>query len=364
MNTKNILVVEDDEDMIMLMEDALECWNENNKINGRIFNAIYAKSSKEADQVLFDMKIDGALIDLRLPSDDCTEKENSENGNRLADAMLNENGIPIAIVSGNTREVDRDRLSDLVKAFDKVDDGYNQAVKWLANQWELMDALRSVRKKLEQSTAEVFVRRIWRNWSKITDTIGHDDHKLATLIARQYASHTAEFLSQDDDWHPSENFIMPSYIADRAHTGDIFELEENDFWVVLTPQCDMSTRRIPNVLLAKCLLGLDEWQEKRRVKKSGGNASNNQRKKADNFFKELVNQNRSPSEHFLPPIPGEDDPLLVKFNEIRTIPLNELEKNLGKRVASVSPPFLGNLIQRFGAFISRTGQPNINIEHL
>ena len=363
MNVKTILVVEDEERMITLTNDALEDWNEANKANDRFFEAAIAKSPEGAKGELFFRKIDCALIDLRLPPDDQTKKCDADNGNRLAAALLRKTGIPVAIISGHPGEAEPDLVDgETVKAFAKANDGYEQAVGWLAEQWELMDALRAVREMLEQSTAEVFARRIWPNWSAMADAIGHDGERLATVIARQYASHTAEFLGQNgEDWHPFEAFIVPSYIADRAHTGDIFSLD-GDCWIVLTPQCDMATGKVPNVLLAKCSLGVEGWEE--RPKALGDAASKGQMKKAVKISRNLVNQNLPPSKHFLPPVPGQSQPFLVQFGEIQTMPLGELNQVLDARVASVSPPFLSNLIQRFGAFMSRTGQPNISVEHL
>ncbi|MDE2790515.1 MAG: response regulator [Paracoccaceae bacterium] len=363
MNVKTILVVEDEERMIALTNDALKDWNKANEANYRFFEAVIAKSPDGAKEELFFSKIDCALIDLRLPPDDHTKKSDADNGNRLAAELLGKTGIPVAIISGHPGEADPDLVDgETVKVFAKADDGYEQAVSWLAEQWELMDALRAVREMLEQSTAEVFARRIWPNWSAMADAIGHNGERLATVIARQYASHTAEFLGQGgEDWHPFETYIVPSYIADRAHTGDIFALD-CVWWIVLTPQCDMATGKVPNVLLAKCSLGVEGWEG--RLKALGDAASNAQKQRAAKFFRDLVNQNLPPSKHFLPPVSGQSQPLLVQFGEIQTMPLDELNQVLDARVASVSPPFLGNLIQRFGAFMSRTGQPNINVEHL
>ncbi len=53
-----------------------------------------------------------------------------------------------------------------IRAFEKAGDGYEDAVGWLGKQWELMKALKAVRRKLEASTAEVFARRIWPNWEQ------------------------------------------------------------------------------------------------------------------------------------------------------------------------------------------------------
>ena len=363
MNVKTILVVEDEERMITLTNDALEDWNEANEADERCFVAVFAKSLEGAEQEFFFRKIDCALIDLRLPSDDDAKDTNPDIGNNLATEVLLEKGIPVAIISGNKREADPDLLSyGTVQAFKKADDGHEKAVGWLAKQWELMDALRAVRQRLEQSTGEVFARRIWPNWSQMADSIGHDSERLATAIARQYASHTAEFLGQDgDDWHPFETFIIPSYIHERAHTGDIFSLD-GECWIVLTPQCDMATSKVPNVLLAKCSPEVKGWEEKLKALKEA--KSNTQREKAARFFRDLVNQNLPPSQHFMPPVPGQSRPLLVQFSEIQTMPLDKLNGFLDARIAAVSQPFLSNLVQRFGAFISRTGQPNTNIEDL
>lgn len=359
-----MLVVEDEDRMITLLQDALDDWNDASKSIARRFEAVFVKNPEGAAKEVYSKKIDCALVDLRLPPDEGSDKTNADNGNALAAALLRENGIPVAIISGHPGEAEPSLVDGgTVRAFGKADDGYDQAVGWLASQWELMDALRSVRQRLDKSTAEVFARRIWPNWSQMANAIGHDNEKLAIAIARQYASHTAELLGQDasGEWHPFENFIVPSYIADRAHTGDIFLLEDTN-WIVLTPQCDMATGKVPNVLLAECTLGVDLWAE--NVEALRAAKSNTKRREPSKFLRNFVNQNLPASVHFLPPIPGTEEPIFVQFGKIRTMPLGELNQRLDVRVASVSPPFLGNLVQRFGAFISRTGQPNIGVEHL
>ncbi len=65
----------------------------------------------------------------------------------------------------------------------------------------------------------------------------------------------------------------------------------------------------------------------------------------------------------MPALPGETKPLMVQFTKLMTKPLAELNGSLGSRKASVSAPFLSNLTQRFGAYISRTGQPNLDVKH-
>lgn len=363
MNIKTILVVEDEGRMMTLMKEALEEWNNASKDSNRSFRAVPVSSLKDAFDAIHDLRIDCALVDLRLPSGETGAKSSPETGNALATDLILKKGMPVAVVSGHPTEVDPKLAEFPLKAFDKADDGYENALSWLGEQWALMDALRSVRDVLDQTTGDVFARRIWPNWSKMNNAMGNDNQKLATVISRQYASHTAELLSQETagDWHPFEHFIIPSYIADRAHTGDIFSFSGIN-WIVLTPQCDMATGKVPNVLLAECSLGADKWAENVASLKAAD--SKNKKKDPTKFLRDFVNQNLPASVHFLPPLPGTDEPLLVQFGKIRTIPMMEINGQLGARIASVSPPFLGNLVQRFGAFISRTGQPNIDVEHL
>jgi hypothetical protein len=90
--------------------------------------------------------------------------------------------------------------------------------------------------------------------------------------------------------------------------------------------------------------------------------SKNKTEARNKYFRKLITQNIEVSQHFLPPLQA-GPPLMVQFTELTTRPLTELNGRLGDRKASVAPAFLPNLIQRFGAYMSRTGQPNIAARH-
>ena len=122
----------------------------------------------------------------------------------------------------------------------------------------------------------------------------------------------------------------------------------------------MANGKVENVLVAKCCEDWEGW--KASIEALKGLKAEGDKLKAELSLKALVNQNVPVSQHFLPPLPGESAPVQVRFSSVRTIPLAELNESLSQRVATVSPPFLSNLIQRFGSFVSRTGQPDINVE--
>jgi hypothetical protein len=55
---------------------------------------------------------------------------------------------------------------------------------------------------------------------------------------------------------------------------------------------------------------------------------------------------------------------MVNFKRLLLEPMAKLNALLNTdRLASVAPPFLSNLTQRFAAYIARPGQPNIGVEH-
>jgi CheY-like chemotaxis protein len=365
MKRQYLLFVEDEQFNQELFAYAIQDWNAANAEQGREFVPEIASSYEDAVTALARFKVDCALLDLRLPEKSEGGKENATVGNKLANEVLFIQGLPLAILSGHPDEVDESLTEgDLVKTFNKGDkDGFEQALAWLADKWEMMETLRAAKDSIDRMSATVFANRLWPRWSTFSQ-LEQGKEELIKVISRQYVGHIADIMGVDSEpgvgWHPFENYNVPSLFHDRAHTGDIFELK-GDLLVVLTPQCDMANQKITNVILAKCTRGIANWDDNLAVLKTPPSQSKKER--SDKFFSDLVNQNLPASTHFLPPLPSSHEPLLIKFSDLQTIPLEDLNKQLGARVASVSNSFISNLVQRFGAYISRTGQPNLEINH-
>jgi hypothetical protein len=323
---------------------------------------------KKLNKALNFSRFDCALFDLRLPASDAGGRPASDAGKVLAEIGLRTFGIPVAVISGNPSDLGSVLgQSTLVKSW--VKDGeasYNSAIEWFANLWDMMEILAAVRMRIQTSGADIFVRRVWPRWEEFKKLKTAKNEDITPIITRQYASHIAELLgienSENPAWHPFENYISPALLDDRGHTGDIFRFEE-ELWVILTPQCDMANRKIKNVILAHCTFsGFDNWNANLAKLLDSVEADTAAPEKVARYFKNLVNQNEEPSKHFLPPI-EEGRPLFVDFKDVMTMSLTEIDRSLGLRIASVAPPFLPNLTQRFGAYISRIGQPNIDIAH-
>lgn len=373
MNIKRILFVEDEKTQRDRFESAVGDWNRERAEEGRKFDWFLCTDVSGADAALREQRFDCALFDLRLPAG--TAGRNTEPaGSDLALKALRDLGVPVGVMSADLSVI-APELSEhaLVKQFNKGEidrgdgskDAYAQAIEWFASYWGMMNALGAARARMDRAGGEIFTNRIWPRWDKLEEMERGDPMALEGVITRQYVSHLADLLGIDtpeaESWHPFENYVTPPLLADRAHTGDIFEIE-GGLWVVLTPQCDMATGKIASVLLARCEPGIEKWKDHVAVNRNP--PSNNAKRDAQKFLSGYVNQNLPASQHFLPPLPGTDNPMLVKFNDVMTKPKQAIHDLLGQRNASVATPFLSNLVQRFGAYVSRTGQPNIDINKL
>ncbi len=359
-----ILFVDNDDSQASIFKDAVTDWNAAQA--GRRMEIVRATAVDEAKKIFAQRHLDAALIDLKLPLT-AGAKDLPSGGNELAESTLLEVGMPIAIVSGYPEDLDAELAArPTVKVFNKGDtDVYVQVCRWLDSQWAMMAILASTRRHIQILGAKVFLQRLWPRWETYSGLTGSDQEELTRIVTRQYVGYIAEMIGHDGDgnasWHPYECFVQPALLDNRAHTGDLFRID-GKLWVVLTPACDMATGKAEAVLLAGIDEdGLSDWAEK--VGSLHGPAlSSSAQQKLDRYFNKLVNQNVDVSEHFLPPLNG-GTPMMVRFKEVSVRQLEFLNHNLKLREASIAPAFLPNLVQRFGAWMSRTGQPNIDIRH-
>ena len=184
------------------------------------------------------------------------------------------------------------------------------------------------------------------------------------MILRQCAGYIAEEMSVNEapGWHSFEAYFKPSLRQDRAHTGDIFELEDG-LWIILSPQCDMANKKIATVILAAC--ANDAVQDWTSARDNYASVDDGKKKKGADAIRGFIGQNKlKPSNHFLPPFGANHHPLIVDFGNVKIVAMNDVDAILKQRIASLSPALIPNLTQRFGAWISRTGQPDFDPGHV
>ena len=356
-----ILFVDDDPAQEDLFLEAVKDWNLEH--SEQPFEATVLRSVDEGRAALRRERFDAALFDLKFRAQGGPQLT----GNDLARVSLGDYGIPTGIISGGPGDFAADiEPRQMIRAFAKTPGAVEEAVAWIGGLWPMLTALASARQHIRRSEAQVFVRRLWPQWVNYPALPDGGTGHLDMIVARQFAGYIAESLGAEGQphalWHPFEAYTFPAATEHRPHTGDIYELDDQ-LWVVLTPQCDMAAAKADPVLLARCDPAADAllaWQEKATAL-AKLDAEGKRPAKATRYFSDLINQNMPASQHFLPPLGGQA--LVVEFKQLKTEPLAKLQGALLLRRASVSSPFLMNLVQRFGAYVTRPGQPDIDVSY-
>ncbi|MBQ0089011.1 MAG: hypothetical protein KBT27_06735 [Prevotellaceae bacterium] len=169
---------------------------------------------------------------------------------------------------------------------------------------------------------------------------GGDDESIAKLYRRIYYS----ILT-------NESPIM---------TGDIFQFGENEFGILITPECDLSNnmKEVPKDIYEFLIIDRaksEDYQNQRKEKFKKKDGAPQQR--------EIFN-NKVLSRHILPTFPFcENDYTklaIIDFcNAFRSYGKNDAIVQKAKRVYKLNAPYIHQLRQRFVAFFGKYGVPAI-----
>ncbi len=357
--TFHLLVLEDEQTEIERLQRNVQEYNQS--ADSPIKLSITAvKSTSEAIETFSSQYVDCAMLDLRVPNTG-DETGDERHGNAAIREVVSNHAVPVLIHSGHTRELSEEFDNLPFKILVKDTDSHQEAFKWLAEQAPLMNAMRETRSRLNIETARIFYKSVWPQWQD-GQTHALKEEALFHVVSRQVVAFLAETLSlpgvEVDKFHLHEFYFVPP-IRDRLHTGDITRLDGN-VCVVVTPQCNIARDYPDNILLAPCTDLSENWQElKDAIVKNDGKPS----RKITDKVKGWANQNVESSLHFLPPC-AEEGPWIVNFKNVISVPNERVEELIDHRIASITPQFIPNLIQRWASYLGRVGQPELSTEDL
>ena len=351
-----VLIIEDDEEYVSSWRRDIKEYNASQgyKVS---FLATFANNKSNSICQLKNKHFDCAVTDLRMPETDDSTDTLIPLGNSIAEHILNEIGIPTIVYSGYPEEISETVKNSPIATLEKSGDGTIEVLHKLESLCELIAAMSDMRAIINRETSRLFAKSIWPRWkdvwcSEVSTT------ELSSFITRQTVSHLANALSlPEDTFHPQEFYHKPSLGGNRLGTGDIIEWNDCHY-VIVTPPCNMANNNYPdNILLVLCEnLDMDGIQNKLQ-----GNAKNI--KSAKREIRDLATQGHHVASHFLPELDGKG-PWTVNFKELLTISKNSVPQLLENRIATITPSFVPNLLQRYSAYLGRVGQPALNLEFL
>lgn len=153
-------------------------------------------------------------------------------------------------------------------------------------------------------------------------------------------------------FHMFERYISPP-VSGPIWTGDILKKSDDEYFVVVTPACDLCIKdKIDNILLLRAI-PFGKYRTEKKIKPG----------KAEPIIK-----NSKDVLHYLPYILDCPDGLVCRFDNISSIKLKDAKREIENenfiRIATVDSPFIENLIQRMNAYLMRLGVRELGKEEV
>ncbi len=359
-----LLIVEDDPEAITAYERDISSFNLGSpvKISQTIIsdknNAIEILKGK-------DISFDAAIVDLKLDTMDNPDEEYS--GNEVLRIIKGNIRFPVFVITGTPQHIAED-LKDESSFFKiKVRGEEDNHLEQLVSIYNTgITKILGKSGQIEGYLSTIFWKHLAISMdSWISDTSRSAEQKEKSLL-RYTLLHMQEYIDEEiEKYHPNE-FYISAPIKKNIFTGDVLIYENNRF-IVLTPSCDIvlrgdGTRNTTMILLCQIeplsiaisnfnLLGADT-------------GDNNENKKKLNRF---IENNGKQNFHFIPKT-NVIEAGLINFQKKRTIPESDINKLIEDgvvvRIATISAPFLKDIISRYSNYYSRQGAPDFNTSEI
>lgn len=362
-----LLILDDDTKVTDSYTETIKRINRDteNPLNYKVY---VANTLDKAKEYIKYNKLDTAIIDLNL----CVDKSDLLNadGNKAIEEIKIFFRMPIFVVSGELDKLEEKFKNNNLIIPKTRDDSVSEIfvidIPSVYNSKSMQYFSRNGH--LEQKINEFYwnhLEKTWKSWSEVNEV---HSTKIDTILSRHTVSCLNEQLYVNgnigsfDKYHPGEMYIIPP-IKEHYHTGDIIENSDSLF-VIINPACDIVNKnKLHMYTIVKIIKAVDIESIKNKTLAK-------RREYIESTLKKTNNLDRY---HFLPKFNKITDDYVIDFQDISTIDIGE-NTNSGninyfkdreekikkyKRIASISSPFLKDVIARFSAYYARQGQPNL-----
>lgn len=349
-----LLIVEDDKATIQSYEDNIESFNKS--IDFEI-TPVIKDNIETAKKALTSPEYDAAIVDLKLSSNTTVLE-----GIEIVNDIYNKLRFPVFIVSGSIGQVEyeentflkkRSRDGDFKDILNEITAIYNTGItKILGRSGQINDYLNKIFWNHLSNSLDVWVN----------DSSRSPEDKQKSLL-RYTLLHMLEYLDENNV-HPSE-FYLTRPVKENLSTGDLVLLNGNRY-VVLTPACDFvyrssGDRNIRKAFLLKIIelndhfTNLEESIQKKEISKT-----------LQGKLEKIITNNK-PYYHFIPKHSAINAGI-IDFQDKLSIPIEDIEAGIKNkeidRFATITLPFLKDLIERYSSYYARQGSPDFNVEDI
>ncbi len=355
MNTMKILLVEDNIQQQEAFKNSVEVFNDRNQLN------VEYEIAKDISSALkkIDGTYDGAIIDLRLDND---EEGGNEIVRQLGDSFTR---IPIIFVTVFVDDV-IDHPS-VIKKRHRTGGRYESDLILLQEIYKTgLTRIMGGRGIIEESLSKVFLENLlpqietWVSYGK--EYLEEDPERTEKALLRYALNHLFQLLEEDDEsCFPEEVYLYP-HVSKKITTGSIVR-EDNQWYVVLSPACDLVIRG-NNQFKTDRILFVEVEEENDIVDKAltdirGMSEGRKKREKMEEKLKEISRNNYTFYYHWLPKancfLGG-----FLNFRKLETLNKNDFDEKFEQPLIQISPFFVKDIVSRFSSYYARQGQPDID----
>lgn len=377
--TLHVLVVEDSDDSYQIIERASKSLNRDEDAKGEdgVTLALHRATTFNAAETLLRDKtliFDAAVVDIRLAEDaHADEADNTVKmgGRKVVELIFEVFQLPMFVYTGTPGHIEalRNRESDFFKIYTRDQTVASEILQHIIDihRGGFLSLLGD--DGIVQTFGKHFHKIFWTHLASAGKYWLAEDNR--DVLKRYVAQHMTEYLEISSTpehsgffpAHPAEMYIFPS-IKQIAYTGDILrEAENGSTWMVLTPSCDMVFQPVKDktapggIRYARnaeyiVLVRLVQWQSINGMPENAETITAKQ-------IEELEKMKSKLRYSFLPKYQTMHASF-IDFQQLASVEEKLIDTAAYERLASVSPPFLKDIIARFSYYYSRQGAPVLN----
>ena len=361
-----VLIVDDDE---AFLNDARDFLEHPDTALGAELRVLVSSRFEDAESMLADGVIDVLVLDVRDANDGAVDEEH---GVRVFNSIKALQFLPIVFHTGMPATVERHAQPPLVQVVPKTAgvEGLAAAV-----QQAFASGLPALARGLARHVRNVTRDYLWEDVASQWDQLqGHRAldvaYQLTSRLARSLAATDAAPLvaglqttSPDSGeqqlapggWHAARMYVVPA-LGDpdgRPDTGELVVTGDDEWWLVLTPACDIANDKADWTQLARCL-PLEQLAPVQKLIAATDGADSGVRGKVLNLLK-----NKEQRYFHLPAYLAIPD-LVLDLQQVTSVPKGQMTQY--RRRASLTPPYTQSVIARYTAYMGRVGLPDAPAE--
>lgn len=374
MSEIEFLLIDDDNEQSELLKIAIDEINTesgNSKLSFRTVN-----TPEDAMIALYSYSFQAIIIDLKLlAKDDVVNNDEEISGNILLKKIIEKEIIPIVVRTGFPEKISSEINKNIVDVYPKEEPLYDIIKKLIKSYSDSVFKIFGSKGEISKNIKELFWSIIPECFSKNNAEVSSlSFEKKETVIIRYISSWFNNKYMFDEkyiDADPIEMYMFPNPI-EQVCNCDIFERKNNeicDYYIVLTPSCDLANKKIDEVILCK-IKGYDEIPEfidKLNIYNMETSKESNKAKTAKTYLTKWFRNAHTESirYHFLPKF-GKFSGGFVDFRSIISLKYNrktgKIKSTNYKKIGVITESFKRDIVARFSSYYHRQGQPEFNCD--